>query len=130
MTVHPPRSAHEQRAAESDARAAARQRWERVRAQGRTHFLWRNGVLGWGLPAAALTMLYKVVQEQGLTMDPALTPTLRNALVLIVLVFPVLGWLFGGWLWEREEARYAADTEARGREGARARGDGDRAGRR
>ncbi len=89
-----------------EQREAELRRWERQREHGRTHFLWRNGVLGWGLPAALLTAGYKVVQEQGLVLSPALTPTLRNALVLIAIVFPALGWLFGGWLWERGEERY------------------------
>lgn len=107
MTTHTPQTDAERRAAESAARAETLRRWERQRAQGRTAFVWRNGVLGWGLPAAVLTGLYKLIQDQGLVLSPTLTPTLRNALVLIVVVFPVLGWLFGGWLWERGEERYA-----------------------
>ena len=64
-TQHPP-------AATAERREAELRRWERMRAQGRTHFLWRNGVLGWGLPAALLTAVYKVIQEQGLVLSPTL----------------------------------------------------------
>lgn len=110
MPTHVPQrgsTEQQQRAADLAQRDVARRRWEEQRAHGRTAFIWRNGVLGWGLPAAVLTALYKLIQDQGLVLSPILTPTLRNALVLIVVVFPVLGWLFGGWLWERGEERHA-----------------------
>ena len=107
MRTETPHNTHDPRSAAAEREAELR-RWERLRAHGRTHFLWRNGVLGWGLPAALLTAVYKIIQEQGLVLSPAMTPTLRNALVLIAIVFPVLGWLFGGWLWERGEERYRA----------------------
>ena len=55
MRTETPQTAREARGADSDREAELR-RWERLRAHGRTHFLWRNGVLGWGLPAALLTM--------------------------------------------------------------------------
>lgn len=82
--------------------------WEQQRAGGRTHFIWRRGVLGWGIPAAVLTILYKTVQEQGLVWSPRLTDTLRSAIVIAVVVFPLAGWLFGRWLWDTSETRYHA----------------------
>jgi hypothetical protein len=81
-------------------------RWERTRAMGRTGFVLRRGILGWGLPAALLTIVYKVVQEQGFVMSPRLTDDLRSAIVLALVVFPFCGWLFGRWLWAAGEAKY------------------------
>jgi hypothetical protein len=107
VTLQTEQSAREQRAAERAARDHALRRWEKLRANGRSAFVWRNGVVGWGLPAAVVTAGYKLVQEQGLAWPPALSDRLRTALVLIALVFPVLGYLFGGWLWAQGEARYA-----------------------
>ena len=106
----------QQRAVERAARDEALRRWEKMRAQGRSAFVWRNGVVGWGLPAAAVTGAYKVIQEQGLGWPPELTDGLRTALVLIALVFPALGYILGGWLWAQGEARHArlleeAETE-------------------
>ncbi|HEX6631846.1 MAG TPA: hypothetical protein VF048_12185 [Gemmatimonadaceae bacterium] len=89
------------------ADAAALRRWERLRAHGRSTFVWRNGVIGWGLPAAIVTALYKVVDAQGLAWPVTLSSGLRHALVVIALVFPALGYVFGGWLWTQGEARYA-----------------------
>ncbi len=73
---------------------------------GRTDFIFRRGVIGWGIPAAVLTIAYKIVQEQGLRTAPHMTDTLRTAVVVAVVVFPLCGWLFGRWLWSTGEARY------------------------
>jgi hypothetical protein len=83
-------------------------RWEKHRAKGRTDFIVRRGVVGWGLPAAVLTIIYKVVKEQGFVATPQLTQGLRTAIVLALIVFPLCGWIFGRWLWTTGEARYSA----------------------
>lgn len=91
------------------SRDVAVRRWEQRRATGRSAFIWRNGVVGWGLPAALLTAVYKLIQEQGLVWPPhALSPELRLALALIAIAFPALGYIFGAWLWDRGEAGYRA----------------------
>ena len=89
-------------------RAAQIERWEKYRAMGRTDFIVRRGVLGWGLPAALLTVAYKAYQEQGLVLPPHLTDGLREAITLALLLFPIAGALFGRWLWTAGEARYHA----------------------
>lgn len=85
-------------------------RWERERAPGRLSFILRRGVLTWGVPAALLTIIYKVVQEQGFVHTPQLTASIQTAIVVAFVIFPVCGWLFGRWLWELGEARYKAQT--------------------
>lgn len=88
------------------ARAAQIERWEKLRAMGRTDFILRRGVVGWGIPAAVFTVLYKVVQEQGFVLSPHLTDSLRTAIVVALLLFPAGGGLLGRWLWSAGEARY------------------------
>lgn len=105
MVSHSQPSFAERRAA-STARAAALHRWERVRAQGRSHFVWRNGVAGWGLPAAIVTMAYQMIEEQGFVWSTAISADLQHALALIAIAFPALGYFFGAWLWTQGEARY------------------------
>jgi hypothetical protein len=102
-----PRNLPPRHAAEDDS-ATASGNWEQQRALGRTRFILRRGVLGWGIPAAFLTILYKVVQEQGLVWTPRLTESVRTAVVVAILVFPLGGWLFGRWLWDTGETRYRA----------------------
>jgi hypothetical protein len=86
-------------------------RWERQRAMGRRAFVWRYGVLGWGLPAALLTIAYAFIREQGFTWSAGgASSRLRVGIVITLVLFPVIGHLFGGRLWdarerEREERR-------------------------
>ena len=88
-------------------------RWERERAAGRTGFIVRRGVISWGVPAAILAVIYKVVQEQGFVGSPQLTASLRSAIIVAIVVFPLCGWLFGRWLWDTGEARYQTLTRSK-----------------
>lgn len=85
---------------------AADKRWERRRTMGRRAFVWRYGVLGWGLPAALLTIAYAFIREQGFawSADTA-SAKLRVGIVITLVLFPVLGHLFGGRLWDTRERR-------------------------
>lgn len=96
------------RGAAAAARTAELRRWERQRSSGRSHFVWLHGVAGWGIPAALLTMGYKLVEARGLAWSSTfpLSTDLRHAFALIAVAFPALGYLFGGWLWAQGEARY------------------------
>ena len=84
--------------------ATSDERWERQRAMGRRAFLWRYGVLGWGLPAALLTIAYAFIKEQGLRWSPdAASSKLRLGIALTLVLFPALGHAFGARLWEARE---------------------------
>ena len=103
-------------AAPPDERAREIARWEKTRAMGRTDFILRRGVLSWGVPTAILTIIYKVIQEQGFA-TPHLTDGLRTVIAVAFVVFPLAGGLFGRWLWTSSEQRYRAllvnDAESR-----------------
>jgi hypothetical protein len=80
------------------------ERWERQRAMGRRAFVWRYGVLGWGLPAALLTIAYAFIKEQGFSWSAAsASPKLRAGVVITLVIFPALGHMFGGRLWDARE---------------------------
>jgi hypothetical protein len=89
--------------------------WARERAGGRTRFILRRGVLTWGLPMAILTIVYKVIQEQGFVATPRLTEHLRTAIAIALVVFPLCGWLFGRWLWQTGEENYRAHVRGEDR---------------
>ena len=102
------------RATSSAMRTESGVRWERERAMGRTRFILRRGVFTLGVPMAVLTILYKVVQEQGFVASPRLTETLRTAIIIAFVIFPLCGWLFGRRLWQvGEEALPDANPETR-----------------
>lgn len=91
-------------AARGEQAGGADARWERQRAMGRRAFVWRYGVLGWGLPAALLTIAYAFIKEQGFSWSAgAASSRLRVGIVITLVLFPVLGHLFGGRLWDARE---------------------------
>jgi hypothetical protein len=94
-----------------DDRAAALARWERNRAMGRTTFIWRRGVFGWGVPIALVTIAYQVVQEQGFVWRLVMTQHLKTGIGVAMLVFPLCGYLFARWLWTAGEENYQRMTE-------------------
>ena len=79
---------------------------------GRTMFIWRRGVFGWGIPVALVTIAYQVVQEQGFVWRLVMTQHLRTGIALAVLVFPLCGYLFGRWLWTTGEENYQRMVQA------------------
>jgi hypothetical protein len=87
-------------------RSAALARWERNRAMGRTTFIWRRGVFGWGVPVALVTIAYQVVQEQGFVWRLVMTQHLKTGIGVAMLVFPLCGYLFARWLWTAGEDNY------------------------
>lgn len=88
-------------------------RWERNRAMGRSVFIWRRGVFGWGVPAALLTIAYQIVQEQGFVWSLVMSQDLRTGIAIAAVVFPLCGYLFGRWLWTVGEENYARMTRRR-----------------
>jgi hypothetical protein len=94
-----------------DARPDALSRWERERAMGRSLFIWRRGVFGWGIPIALVTIAYQVVQEQGFVWRLVMTQHLKTGIGVAMLVFPLCGYLFGRWLWTTGEENYARMVE-------------------
>ncbi len=94
-----------------DERPDALTRWERERAMGRSLFIWRRGVFGWGIPIALVTIAYQVVQEQGFVWRLVMTQHLKTGIGVAMLVFPLCGYLFGRWLWTTSEENYARMVE-------------------
>ena len=88
-------------------------RWERNRAMGRSTFIWRRGVFGWGVPVALITIAYQVVQEQGFVWRLVMTQHLKTGIAIAMLVFPLCGYLFGRYLWTTGEENYERMVESK-----------------
>ena len=95
---------------EAESLPEALARWERNRAMGRSTFIWRRGVFGWGIPVALLTIAYQVVQEQGFVWRLVMTQHLKTGIAIAMLVFPLCGYLFGRYLWTTGEENYERMT--------------------
>ena len=98
----------------SEDRQAVMARWERNRAMGRSTFIWRRGVFGWGIPVALVTIAYQVVKEQGFVRQLLMTQHLKTGIGVAMLVFPLCGYLFGRYLWTAGEENYQRMVEAEG----------------
>jgi hypothetical protein len=81
---------------------------------GRSTFIWRRGVFGWGIPVALLTIAYQVVQEQGFVWRLVMTQHLKTGIAIAMLVFPLCGYLFGRYLWTTGEENYERMVESSG----------------
>jgi hypothetical protein len=108
MPDRPPRPESERVLLPQQEREELLARWEKHRAKGRTDFIVRRGIIGWGVPAALVTIFYRIVKEQGFVVTPQLTASLRTAILVALVIFPLCGWLFGRWLWTTGEAQYEA----------------------
>jgi hypothetical protein len=104
-----------------DGRRADMARWERNRAMGRSTFIWRRGVFGWGIPVALVTIAYQVVQEQGFVWRLVMTQHLKTGIGVAMLVFPLCGYLFGRYLWTTGEENYERMAKAEDTVDARSR---------
>ncbi len=103
-------------ATREEARTDEQRRWEERRIGGRASFIWRYGVLGWGLPAALMTVAYGVVKENGLAWHAVEQPfsfRLRAGIAIAVVLFPAMGHLLGRRLWDAGEARYRDQQDPR-----------------
>jgi hypothetical protein len=72
--------------------------WGKSRAKGRTRFVWRMGVVAWGLPTA-ITWAVVMAAFQGWERLPLLLP-------IALLLFPIGGYWFGASTWRKYEGLY------------------------
>jgi len=80
---------------------------------GRSTFIWRRGVFGWGIPVALVTIAYQVVQEQGFVWRLVMTQHLKTGIGVAILVSPLCGYLFGRYLWTTSEETYERMVDSR-----------------
>ncbi len=72
-------------------------RWTRLRAGGRTAFLWRYGVVAWGLPCGVVTVAYHILSARGIVW---------TAVMGLLAACAAVGYILAAWLWDECEARY------------------------
>jgi hypothetical protein len=93
----------------------AQARWVRTRDVGRSAFIWRYGVVGWGLPVGAVSAFYHAARVHGT--DPAAAWTAASVRPLwgsaagLIGVCGVVGYLLGAWLWDVCEARFGQEPQ-------------------
>lgn len=92
----------------------AQARWAKVRSGGRAIFIWRYGVVGWGLPAGTLTACYHVIHAhaRGAAWSVAALRPLWESIIGLMLACGCVGYLLGAWLWDACQARFPLEPGA------------------
>src|SRR5260370_14830250 len=81
-----------------------RQAWLETKAKGRRRYVWRKGVIGWGLPVFAIfTPLMLILGPSTHELSRAET---AGAVILSLLVWILAGYLFGRSMWRMFDNRY------------------------
>ncbi|MGL4837357.1 MAG: hypothetical protein ACRC22_07650 [Shewanella sp.] len=74
------------------------EQWQAIRVKGKKHYIWRYGVLYWGLTTA---VLWSIVMH---FIQPAELIWLRPLVALVL--FPLGGMLLGYMRWHSFEAKF------------------------
>jgi len=85
----------------------SRREWEKLRIEGKSHFVIKSGVLRWGLSTAILYTLYLHLLENGWT----LSGNIISKAVLAFLLFPIGGYFWGIWVWSWQEKKYRKSSD-------------------
>lgn len=88
----------------SDADEKRRQAWLQVRAKGKKRYVWRTGVMGWGLCCFAIftpTMLFLGPRTHQVT-----TTEILGTVVLNFFLFAIGGYVFGLTMWKTFNNKY------------------------
>jgi hypothetical protein len=87
----------------------AQERWAKTRTIGRSAFIWRYGVILWGLPVATITACYHVIQlhARGAAWSLAEVRPMWQSIVGIMIACGIIGYLFGAWLWDACESHFS-----------------------
>jgi hypothetical protein len=72
-------------------------RLERIRAKGRTSYIFYRGILGWGIPVFLLNTLWRW-REYGWQIPPRREFFLLTLVSLVV--WTVMGYISGAWRWK------------------------------
>lgn len=73
---------------------------ERLIAMGKKKFVWRQGVLGWGVPTAVLYNVLMYLWDYGMTTDELASEAFWTRASMSLILFPLGGVLFGWLMWK------------------------------
>ena len=87
-----------------DVQEKHREAWLQIKAQGKQRYVWRTGVLRWGLAVFAIwTPLMLIV---GPRTHPLSLGEIIGVIVISLFLWTVGGYVFGSWMWRTMENKY------------------------
>ena len=81
------------------------EQWRQTRDQGETKYVWTHGVLLWGMSSGIIWLILIATFGSG---EFGLW-----RLTIALVVFPIIGYLYGKWSWKNNELRYLKATNSR-----------------
>jgi len=81
-----------------------RQAWLQIKAKGRSRYVWRTGVIGWGLPVFAIFTPLMLILNPGT--HPWFWGEIAGISVFSFLVWMLAGYFFGRLMWKTLDKRY------------------------
>lgn len=90
----------------SEPRAPRSTEWQRMRAEGRTRFVLRHGILVRGVPMALVTILLLQAYQGELGLEMLASPGFHARLLGALVLFSVGGVLSAWARWKSFEARF------------------------
>ena len=79
-------------------------RWEKVREKGRKNYIWRVGVIGWGLSTGVIWATAMPLINRGSAFLAYFIPGM--------IIFPICGYGWGYFMWKYMDKKYQqAKTE-------------------
>ena len=77
-------------------------KWEKNRSKGKSHFVWRYGVLGWGLCMFVVMTVLNYIRHPD---------SLAQTLIINAIIWPIGGYVWGVWMWAISERAYKKYAE-------------------
>lgn len=79
--------------------------WERLRVKGQNYYVWRRGVLGFGLLIFFFMFAINHVTSYGYVI-PGLEHIEPQKFIIRLIISPVIGFFWGRWTWVTTEKSY------------------------
>ena len=95
-----------------------KERWEKLRAKGKKHFIWKVGILRIGLVTAIIIIILNglkiIIEYYPLMSDPSFGYIIQNfviisflkSLLIFLISFILMGFIMGHIIWNMNEKRY------------------------
>lgn len=76
-----------------------KERGQKMLAMGRTKFILKYGVCGWGLLTAVLFLAFQIVSEKRYSLTALIASDFLKQLLSAILLFLVAGYFWGLFMW-------------------------------
>ena len=93
-----------------------KENWQKIREKGKVNFVWKYGVLYWGIPAGIIASILMDLFDQFIENyftfpSSILTLNFLKGMIIYVIIFAIGGYIYGFIAWEHFERKYKQTQE-------------------